>query len=134
MQRKLMAVCVILFAASGCTVYHSNRFRVVDASDQRPIAGVRAEGSEHMFQPNTIGWPVRCCFPTGSVNSDADGLVQFDAAGANTVTFSKEGYEPCTVVADWPGWRPGKDLFKLHTFPWEDRWTPIIALQPSRHN
>ncbi len=48
-------VCV----TGGCTVVHTSRFRVVDALSGEPVVGVRAEGSDYMYQPSI---PFVCLF------------------------------------------------------------------------
>jgi hypothetical protein len=109
-------------------VVNANRFRVVDASDGLPIAGVSAEGSYDF----PIGLFTIKHFGPNYATSDATGLVQFDELGQQEVAFEKEGYKPCTVVAGWPGYRRRNTLVSLRTFPWEDEWTPIIQLQPRK--
>lgn len=130
MRKCAASVCAILCVTCGCTVVNANRFRLVDASDGHPIAGVDATGSFDMWQPSTfLGWPVFCRFGRSYATSDADGLVQFDRS-ENDVTFAKVGYESVAAFADWPGYRQRSRLISLRTFPWEDERTALILLQP----
>lgn len=126
-------VCIVAISAlsllAGCTVYHANRFRVIDAVNGRPIAGVRAEGTGTF----PTSWNHVQRFGPAHATSDADGIVDFaDERGPITddVTFEKEGYQSCAVVADWPGYRKRFHVWPLRSFPWEDDDTAVIALQP----
>lgn len=128
MCKRIISVFAVLCVTGGCTVVHTSRFRVVDSSDGRPIEGVRAVGS--------CDWPAPPfstlhCGPHYAT-SDSTGLVQFDEMGEDEVIFEKEGYEPCAIVAAWPGYRRRNAFFSRHTFPWEDDRTPIIHLQPRK--
>jgi len=130
MKKGVAGVGVILCVTCGCTVVNANRFRLVDASDGHPLAGVHATGSFDMWQPSTfLGWPVYCRFGPTYATSDAEGLVQFDGS-ARDVTFEKAGYESVVAFADWPGYRRRSRLISLRTFPWEDERTALILLQP----
>jgi len=128
MCKSISGVFAVLCVTGGCTVVNTNRFRVVDASDGQPIAGVDAEGSYDL--------PTSICsithFGPYYATSDAAGLVQFDSIAAAEVAFEKEGYEPCTIVADWPGYRLRNRFISLRTFSWEDDRTAIIQLQPRK--
>ena len=126
MAKSVILVSVILIAAVGCTVLNTNRFRVVDASGGRPIAGVRAEGD--------ISFPTSCFhiqqLGPFHAKSDGAGLIRFDEMGVEKVTFTKRGYKPCTIVSGWPGYRRCPKLFNLRSLQWEDDYTPVVELQP----
>ena len=129
---KIVGVLAILLVCEGCTAVIASRFRVVDAVTGNPIQGVRAEGNDDMFRPsNFLGWPVYCHFRVGRVSSDETGLVQFDH-GARNADFYKEGYEPCGVVSDWPGYRLRNRPLIFRAFSWEDERTAVIRLQPRK--
>jgi hypothetical protein len=129
---KIAFVIFVLYASAGCRVVYTNRFRVVDAVDGQPLANVEAEGNNDMYQPsNFLGWPVLCRSDRHYSISDPSGLVKFDNMQGE-VTFKENGYEPCTVVADSPGYRQRNKLFGRLTFSWEDERTVRIELQPSK--
>ena len=130
MGKIIILLFVILSASSGCTVLNTYRFRVEDATDGHPIAGVQAEGNNDRYEPHDFGWPVLRPSTHHYTISNPEGLVRFDGGGQNEVTFAKEGYEPCTVVASSPGYKQNNKLFGRRTFAWEDERTPIILLQP----
>jgi hypothetical protein len=108
-------------------VVNANRFRVIDASDGHPIAGVDAVGI------SDFPWGMFSRDHTPEfATSDCAGLVQFNGMGEHELTLEKDGYERCAVVADWPGYRLRGTLVNLHPFPWEDERTAVILLQPRR--
>jgi hypothetical protein len=115
--------------SAGCTVVNANRFRMIDASDGRPIAGVRAKGVTNIPTSVFFTYDRTPEFAT----SDSEGLVEFRGIGENEVTFEKVGYEPCAVVASSSGYYvPRGSLVIRQTFPWEDDRTPVIRLQPCK--
>jgi hypothetical protein len=129
MYKAIGIIIAILYASAGCQIVkNGTRFRVLDASDSQPVVGVRAKGIPNF----PIG--LFCLDRTPAyATSDSTGLVQFNNGVDNEVTFEKEGYETCEIVADSPGYRlRNRWLFNRQTFPWEDEQTAIILLQPRR--
>jgi hypothetical protein len=128
MHKGAMAVCAILYAFAGCTTV-TNQFRVVDAVDGHPIAGVHADGTWEMWQPSTVFplWAL-CRFPCHPAESDATGLIVLDQP-ASEVKFMKRGYELRCVVASCLGYREKSGTCNSRSFPWEDKHTVTIRLQ-----
>jgi len=131
MAYRIVILLGLLLA--GCTVFNVRRFRVVDATDGHALEGVHAQGSERIPNFDAPYWPI-ILTKSGIATSDQAGLVQFDPQimGVSSVTFEKQGYEPCEVVSSWPGYRPSNWLERFHVFGWEDQATAVIKLQPSK--
>ena len=130
MMGKIILVSAIFFACGGCTVLNTYRFRVEDATDGRPIAGVDAEGNNDRYEPGNNGWPMHIYTQHHFAVSNPEGLVRFSSGSQKAVTFTRDGYEPCTVVASSPGYKEKKKMFGGRTFDWEDDQTALILLQP----
>jgi hypothetical protein len=128
---KIILLFAILSASSGCTVLNTYRFRVQDAADGQSIAGVQAEGNNDHYVPGSYGWPMLIHTKHHFAVSDPQGLVRFSGGSQQAVTFTKEGYEPCTVVASSKGYKETNKFFNKRTFSWEeDEKTALIELQP----
>jgi hypothetical protein len=130
MGKLIILLFAILSANSGCTVLNTYRFRVQDAADGQPISGVQAEGNNDCYVPGDYGLPTLTHTQHRFALSNPQGLVRFDGGGQHEVTFSREGYEPCTVVASSPGYKVRGNLFSRKTCAWEDERTAVIQMQP----
>jgi len=129
---KIAVLFAVLCTDAGCTVVNTYRFRVVDASDGHPIAGVQAEGDNDRYEPGDFYWPTLIHSRHHFTVSDPDGLAKFDSMGEHEIRFQMDGYEPCTVVADSPGYKETGKLIGRRTFTWEDERTALIELQPCK--
>ena len=130
-MHKAAIVFLILSVGGGCEEIVAQCFRVLDANDGQPIAGVRAVGRFGMWQPAMPGiFPVYVQMAATGV-SDVTGLIQLES-GVNLADFNKEGYEPCGIEADWPGYRRRPRCLHWNAFPWEDEYTATIYLRPAK--